>query len=77
MDSDATAQLSLQHDLRQAIPRGELALHYQPKIDARRGRINGVEALLRWRHPERGNVSPVEFIPVAERFGLIAQLGNW
>jgi diguanylate cyclase (GGDEF)-like protein len=77
MDSDATAQLSLQQDLRQAIARGELALHYQPKIDARRGRINGVEALLRWRHPERGNVSPAEFIPVAERFGLIAQLGNW
>lgn len=77
MDSDATAQLSLQQDLRHAIPRGELSLHYQPKIDARRGRINGVEALLRWRHPERGNVSPAEFIPVAERFGLIAQLGNW
>ncbi|WP_442866823.1 putative bifunctional diguanylate cyclase/phosphodiesterase [Acidovorax sp. NCPPB 4044] len=77
MGSDATEQLALQNDLRQAIARGELSLHYQPKIDARRGRINGVEALLRWRHPERGMVSPVDFIPVAERFGIIAQLGNW
>ncbi|WCM91895.1 EAL domain-containing protein [Acidovorax sp. NCPPB 2350] len=77
MDSDATEQLELQNDLRHAIARGELALHYQPKIDGLRGRINGVEALLRWQHAQRGMVSPAVFIPLAERFGLIAQLGNW
>ena len=77
MNSDATEQLELQNDLRQALKRGELALHYQPKIDGRRGRINGVEALLRWKHPARGMVPPMVFIALAERFGLINLLGNW
>ncbi|WP_311221590.1 MULTISPECIES: EAL domain-containing protein [unclassified Acidovorax] len=77
MNSDATEQLEMQKDLRQALQRGELALHYQPKIDGRRGRINGVEALLRWNHPTRGMVSPLVFIALAERFGLINTLGNW
>ena len=70
-------QLSLQHDLRHALERGELQLHYQPKIDARLGRLQGVEALLRWHHPTRGMVGPNVFIPIAERFGLINGLGNW
>ncbi|RYF08424.1 MAG: EAL domain-containing protein [Comamonadaceae bacterium] len=77
MNSDATEQLELQNDLRQALKRGELALHYQPKIDGKRGRINGVEALLRWSHPTRGMVPPLVFIALAERFGLINPLGNW
>ena len=77
MGSDATDQLELQNDLRHALARGELSLHYQPKIDGKRGRINGVEALLRWSHPQRGMVSPLVFIGLAERFGLIGQLGNW
>jgi diguanylate cyclase (GGDEF)-like protein len=68
-----------QHALRETLdaPDAQLQLHYQPKVDARDGRVVGVEALLRWTHPVRGPVSPVEFIPVAERFGLIARLGDW
>ncbi|MBV7543179.1 bifunctional diguanylate cyclase/phosphodiesterase [Acidovorax sp. sic0104] len=77
MGSDASEQLELQNDLRQAIDRGELALHYQPKIDGTRGQISGVEALLRWNHPRHGMVSPLVFIALAERFGLIGRLGNW
>jgi diguanylate cyclase (GGDEF)-like protein len=76
VEGSALEQLSLLNDLRQAIELGQLMLHYQPKVD-RRGRIRGVEALLRWRHPVRGMVSPADFIPVAERFGLIHDLGNW
>lgn len=77
MDGDALAQLSLQCDLRHAIERGELQLHYQPKVDAQHGKLCGVEALLRWSHPERGIVSPCVFIPIAERNGLINTMGNW
>ena len=77
MGSDASEQLELQNDLRQALDRGELALHYQPKIDGTRGQISGVEALLRWHHPKHGMVSPMVFIALAERFGLIGRLGNW
>ena len=69
--------LHLQNDLRQAIERGQLALHYQPKICSHDGSVRGVEALLRWNHPERGPVSPAVFIPLAERFGLIGALGDW
>ena len=77
MDAGALEQLSLQTDLRRAIEQGELQLHYQPKVDSRHGQIRGVEALLRWDHPVRGMVPPAVFIPIAERFGLIHQLGNW
>jgi len=77
MDVGALKQLDLQNDLRHAIERGQLALHYQPKIDARSGQVRGVEALLRWRHPQHGMVSPAVFIPIAERSGLIHGLGNW
>ena len=77
MNEGLLEQLSLQHDLRHALERGELQLHYQPKIDARLGRLQGVEALLRWHHPTRGMVGPNVFIPIAERFGLINGLGNW
>ena len=77
MNEGLQDQLSLQQDLRHALERGELQLHYQPKIDARQGRLQGVEALLRWQHPTRGMVGPNVFIPIAERFGLINGLGNW
>jgi len=77
MDAGALEQLSLQNDLRHAIEQGQLQLHYQPKIDGKSAKIRGVEALLRWKHPERGMVSPMVFIPIAERFGLINSLGNW
>jgi diguanylate cyclase (GGDEF)-like protein len=77
MDAGANDQLSLQSDLRHAIALNQLSLHYQPKMDGQRGQIRGVEALLRWHHPTRGPVSPVVFIPLAERFGLIGAIGNW
>lgn len=77
MASDASEQLELQNDLRHALERGELSLHYQPKIDGLGGQVCGVEALLRWQHPKHGMVSPAVFIALAERFGLIGRLGNW
>lgn len=78
MEHDAQRAVELQRDLRRAMQNHEgLSLHYQPKIDGRTGRVTGVEALLRWQHPERGSISPVEFIPIAERFGLIGRLGHW
>ena len=77
MDEAGAERLNLHSELRMAIERRELKLHYQPKIDSTSGQIRGVEALLRWQHPERGNVSPVVFIPIAERFGLINEIGNW
>jgi diguanylate cyclase (GGDEF)-like protein len=69
--------LGLQNDLRCAVEQGQLELHYQPKVDGRTGETHGVEALLRWLHPQHGMVSPAVFIPLAERFGLIGKLGNW
>jgi diguanylate cyclase (GGDEF)-like protein len=77
METDPQAELNLQSDLRHAVQRGELMLHYQPKVDGAGGQILGVEALLRWKHPQRGLVGPNVFIPLAERFGLICQIGAW
>ncbi len=77
MDRHGQEQVAMQRDLRHAIERGELSLHFQPKLRAADGKLAGVEALLRWKHPERGQVSPADFIPVAERFGLIGELGLW
>ena len=77
MDEALQAERQLQRDLRDALARGELRLHYQPLVDARTGVINGYEALARWQHPERGDVSPGIFIPVAEQAGLIAELSEW
>ena len=67
----------LLRDLRVALARGQLELYYQPKIHAPSGEITGAEALMRWHHPQRGMVSPVVFIPIAERYGLIGALGRW
>ncbi len=77
MQRDTAEHFDLINDLRQSIELGQLELHYQPKIDGRRRLICGVEALLRWKHPVRGYVSPSVFIPIAERFGFINTLGNW
>ncbi|KQP37021.1 bifunctional diguanylate cyclase/phosphodiesterase [Pseudorhodoferax sp. Leaf274] len=77
MNAGVREQIALQRDLRLAIERGELALHYQPKVSAGRAVITGVEALVRWHHPARGLLGPALFIPVAERFGLISAVGNW
>jgi diguanylate cyclase (GGDEF)-like protein/PAS domain S-box-containing protein len=67
----------LEHDLRHAIARGELDVHYQPQSDTATGRVFAFEALVRWRHPERGYVSPTVFIPIAEETGIILQIGEW
>jgi diguanylate cyclase len=77
MAAPARDQMDLVRDLRQAIEQRQLELFYQPKVHAPSGEITGAEALLRWRHPSRGMVSPGVFIPVAEKFGLIGALGNW
>jgi diguanylate cyclase (GGDEF)-like protein len=77
MRQGGTVQFDLQQGLRQALGNGELQLFYQPKVDARTGRICGVEALARWVHPRYGMISPRVFIPLAERYGLIGEIGEW
>jgi diguanylate cyclase (GGDEF)-like protein/PAS domain S-box-containing protein len=77
MNQRSVAKLQLNTDLRRAIERGEFVLYYQPKLDLRDARIHGVEALLRWNHPQRGLVSPLEFIPALEDSGLILPVGEW
>lgn len=77
MDEDARARRALEQDLRKALAEGGLEVHYQPVIDIASNEITGCEALLRWRHPVRGMISPAEFIPIAEETGLIAELGEW
>jgi diguanylate cyclase (GGDEF)-like protein/PAS domain S-box-containing protein len=77
MSAGAHSRLSMENSLFHAIDRKELLLHYQPLISAKTGRLAGVEALLRWNHPEYGMVAPVQFIPIAEETGLIAAIGEW
>ncbi|MGV8864842.1 MAG: putative bifunctional diguanylate cyclase/phosphodiesterase [Pseudomonas sp.] len=77
MNQSARELQSIESDLRQALKRDEFVLHYQPKVDLTTGAIVGAEALIRWRHPERGLVPPSDFIPVAEDSGLIVPLSRW
>jgi diguanylate cyclase (GGDEF)-like protein len=77
MDARAKARRILELELRQAISDGGLDAYYQPVLNLEDGKISSCEALLRWRHPERGMISPAEFIPVAEETGLINELGRW
>ncbi len=77
MDARARERRSLELELRQAISDGSLEAWYQPVLNLENNRVSSCEALLRWRHPERGMISPAEFIPIAEETGLINQLGHW
>ncbi len=77
MNQEAANRSLMEAELRRAIAQGELLLHFQPKVDARSGRIVGAEALVRWQHPQRGLVPPLEFIPLAEDTGLIGPLTDW
>ena len=77
LGSQVSEHMSLQTDLQDAVSRGQLSLHYQPLVDGRTGAIVGFEALMRWHHPEFGQVSPARFIPMAEDSGQIVALTNW
>jgi diguanylate cyclase (GGDEF)-like protein len=77
MHTDVVERLALETDLQHAIANGELLVHYQPLINLRTGLLSGVEALVRWQHPERGLLAPAEFIDTAEQTGLIVPMGAW
>jgi diguanylate cyclase (GGDEF)-like protein len=77
MDRQAQKRRDMELDLRRAFANGEFELHYQPLVDIASNQISGFESLLRWQHPEKGMISPAEFIPVAEDIGLIVALGEW
>jgi diguanylate cyclase (GGDEF)-like protein len=77
MNARIADQLKLENDLRNAIALEQYVLHYQPRIDLASGKIVGMEALIRWKHPERGMVSPADFIPVLEETGMILDVGRW
>jgi diguanylate cyclase (GGDEF)-like protein len=77
MNARSVARLTMERHLRNALANNEFTLHYQPKVSLRSGFITGMEALLRWKNPELGMVSPVNFIPLAEETGLIGPIGEW
>jgi diguanylate cyclase (GGDEF)-like protein/PAS domain S-box-containing protein len=77
MNAEARIRLSLEGDLRRALDNGDLTLYFQPQVNVKTRKLMGVEALLRWTHPEQGPISPARFIPVAEDSGLILPIGDW
>ncbi|MBA2238742.1 MAG: bifunctional diguanylate cyclase/phosphodiesterase [Lysobacter sp.] len=77
MSARVLERYEFEHELQRALDRGELELHYQPQLAILSGRITGVEALLRWRHPVKGMISPADFIPIAEETGAIVEIGKW
>jgi diguanylate cyclase (GGDEF)-like protein len=77
MDVQMQARRTLENDMRAALPDGQFELHYQPVLNVARNEIVSFEALIRWRHPERGVISPAEFVPLAEETGFIVPLGEW
>ncbi|MDR3013060.1 MAG: EAL domain-containing protein [Chitinispirillales bacterium] len=77
MNARALERLTLENDLRNALGRGELSTFFQPQVEIKTGKITGMEALIRWRHPEHGMIPPNQFIPIAEDTGLILSIGEW